>query len=77
MDRKTIEKTHGLVPFGDQRQRSRRHDSSCLVVAAKGRADGVCRQGVTFDTGGISLKPAGDMDHMKWDMSGAGLWCSA
>ena len=29
-------------------------------------------KGVTFDTGGISLKPAGDMDHMKWDMSGAG-----
>ncbi len=29
-------------------------------------------KGVTFDTGGISIKPAGDMDHMKWDMSGAG-----
>jgi leucyl aminopeptidase len=29
-------------------------------------------KGVTFDTGGISLKPAPDMDHMKWDMSGAG-----
>ncbi|MBL8310472.1 MAG: leucyl aminopeptidase [Burkholderiales bacterium] len=29
-------------------------------------------KGVTFDTGGISLKPAADMDHMKWDMSGAG-----
>ncbi len=29
-------------------------------------------KGITFDTGGISLKPAGDMDHMKWDMSGAG-----
>jgi leucyl aminopeptidase len=29
-------------------------------------------KGVTFDTGGISLKPAPDMDHMKWDMMGAG-----
>jgi leucyl aminopeptidase len=29
-------------------------------------------KGVTFDTGGISIKPAPDMDHMKWDMSGAG-----
>lgn len=29
-------------------------------------------KGVTFDTGGISLKPAPEMDHMKWDMSGAG-----
>lgn len=29
-------------------------------------------KGVTFDTGGISIKPAGDMDEMKWDMAGAG-----
>ena len=29
-------------------------------------------KGVTFDTGGISLKPAADMDEMKYDMSGAG-----
>lgn len=28
-------------------------------------------KGVTFDTGGISLKPAADMDEMKFDMSGA------
>ena len=28
-------------------------------------------KGVTFDTGGISIKPALDMDHMKYDMSGA------
>lgn len=28
-------------------------------------------KGVTFDTGGISLKPAGEMDEMKFDMSGA------
>ena len=29
-------------------------------------------KGVTFDTGGISLKPAGGMHEMKWDMGGAG-----
>jgi len=29
-------------------------------------------KGVTFDTGGISLKPSPKMDEMKWDMSGAG-----
>ena len=29
-------------------------------------------KGVTFDTGGISLKPSGGMEDMKWDMSGAG-----
>ena len=28
-------------------------------------------KGITFDTGGISLKPAADMDHMKFDMCGA------
>ena len=34
-----------------------------LVVAGKG---------VTFDTGGVSIKPAGGMEDMKWDMAGAG-----
>jgi leucyl aminopeptidase len=29
-------------------------------------------KGITFDTGGISLKPASTMDEMKFDMSGAG-----
>ena len=29
-------------------------------------------KGITFDTGGISLKPAGGMEDMKWDMGGAG-----
>lgn len=28
-------------------------------------------KGVTFDTGGISIKPAGEMDEMKYDMCGA------
>jgi leucyl aminopeptidase len=29
-------------------------------------------KGITFDTGGISIKPAAEMDEMKYDMSGAG-----
>jgi leucyl aminopeptidase len=29
-------------------------------------------KGVTFDTGGISIKPAAGMGEMKWDMAGAG-----
>ncbi|MCE2492505.1 MAG: leucyl aminopeptidase [Alphaproteobacteria bacterium] len=29
-------------------------------------------KGVTFDTGGISIKPSGGMEDMKWDMAGAG-----
>ena len=43
---------------------------------AKGKkpAKPVCfvGKGVTFDTGGISIKPAGGMEDMKWDMAGAG-----
>jgi leucyl aminopeptidase len=30
-------------------------------------------KGVTFDTGGISIKPAAGMEDMKWDMAGAGV----
>jgi leucyl aminopeptidase len=29
-------------------------------------------KGITFDTGGISIKPAGGMEDMKWDMAGGG-----
>lgn len=29
-------------------------------------------KGVCFDSGGISIKPAGGMEDMKWDMAGAG-----
>jgi leucyl aminopeptidase len=39
-----------------------------------GRPDGprlgLVGKGITFDTGGISLKPAGGMERMKYDMSG-------
>jgi leucyl aminopeptidase len=40
----------------------------------KSRDKPVCfiGKGVTFDTGGISIKPAGGMEDMKWDMAGAG-----
>ncbi|MEM7197950.1 MAG: leucyl aminopeptidase, partial [Pseudomonadota bacterium] len=34
-------------------------------------------KGVTFDTGGISLKPGPGMEAMKWDMGGAGAVCGA
>jgi leucyl aminopeptidase len=30
-------------------------------------------KGVTFDTGGISIKAAGGMEDMKWDMAGSGV----
>ncbi len=40
--------------------------------AAKGEAPVVLvGKGITFDTGGISIKPAAEMDEMKYDMGGA------
>ncbi|MBU0801084.1 MAG: leucyl aminopeptidase, partial [Alphaproteobacteria bacterium] len=51
----------------------------CMVVmrwnglgkAAKTKPLAFVGKGVTFDTGGISIKPAGNMDEMKMDMGGA------
>ena len=47
-----------------------------IVLSHKGGKAGekpvvLVGKGVTFDTGGISLKPAPDMDEMKYDMCGA------
>ncbi|MGH8641191.1 MAG: leucyl aminopeptidase [Burkholderiales bacterium] len=39
--------------------------------AAKTKPVALVGKGITFDTGGISLKPAGEMDEMKFDMCGA------
>src|SRR5205823_5000975 len=49
-----------------------------VVIEHKGGAPGAAPlafigKGVTFDTGGISIKPAGGMGDMKWDMAGAGV----
>ena len=38
----------------------------------KGKPLALIGKGVTFDTGGISIKPAAGMEDMKWDMAGAG-----
>ena len=32
---------------------------------------GLVGKGITFDTGGISIKPADGMEKMKYDMAGA------
>jgi leucyl aminopeptidase len=52
-------------------------ESRVVVMQWLGGAEGerpVCfvGKGVTFDTGGISIKPAAGMGDMKWDMAGAG-----
>lgn len=38
---------------------------------AKGKPTALVGKGITFDTGGISLKPGSAMDEMKYDMCGA------
>jgi leucyl aminopeptidase len=54
------------------------HEPRLVVMQWKGaanRADAPLAfvgKGVTFDTGGISIKPAAGMEDMKWDMGGAG-----
>ena len=47
-----------------------------IILEYKGGADGqapvvLVGKGVTFDSGGISIKPAQNMEDMKYDMSGA------
>ena len=47
----------------------------CLIVmeykGATGKPVSLVGKGITFDTGGISLKPGANMDEMKYDMGGA------
>ncbi|MEM7493217.1 MAG: leucyl aminopeptidase [Pseudomonadota bacterium] len=53
------------------------HDPRMLIVEYTGAADrdeapiGLVGKGVTFDTGGISIKPSSNMWYMKSDLSGA------
>ena len=52
-----------------------RRESRMVVMNWRGGGDeapvAFVGKGVTFDTGGISLKPAKGMEDMKWDMGGA------
>jgi leucyl aminopeptidase len=52
-------------------------DPRLLILRWNGGSNGAAPtafvgKGVTFDTGGISIKPAQGMEAMKWDMAGAG-----
>ena len=42
-------------------------------TGAKAKPVAFVGKGVTFDTGGISIKPSGGMEDMKWDMGGSGV----
>ncbi len=46
-------------------------------AAKKARNVALIGKGITFDTGGISIKPALGMEAMKWDMGGAGAVAGA
>ena len=74
LDRKAIEKL-GMGSFLAVAQGS--HEEPRFIVA---RYDGGTKsqapvvlvgKGITFDTGGISIKPSAEMDEMKYDMGGA------
>ena len=52
-------------------------DARVVIMRWNGGAEGekplaFVGKGVTFDTGGISIKPSGGMEEMKFDMGGAG-----
>jgi leucyl aminopeptidase len=74
MDRKAIEQL-GMGSFLAVAQGSAEPPRFIVAQyhgAAKTRAPVVLvGKGITFDTGGISIKPAAEMDEMKFDMGGA------
>jgi leucyl aminopeptidase len=55
------------------------HESQLVIMRWQGAGDSKQRpvafvgKGVTFDSGGISIKPAAGMEEMKWDMAGSGV----
>lgn len=56
------------------------HDAHLAIVRWNGAARdsseapvAIVGKGVTFDTGGISIKPSSGMEDMKWDMGGSGV----
>lgn len=65
---------HALLGVGQGSQ----HESKLVVLKWEGGSKkeaplAFIGKGVTFDTGGISIKPATNMEDMKYDMAGAGV----
>ena len=80
LDRADMEKL-GMGALLGVAQGSRR-EARLLAMRWNGKGDGdvdvaLVGKGVTFDTGGISIKPAAGMEDMKWDMGGAGAVAGA
>ena len=59
--------------------RGSEHESKLAIMEWKGHKNkkkkpiAFIGKGVSFDTGGVSLKPAGGMEEMKYDMGGSGV----
>jgi leucyl aminopeptidase len=74
LEREQIEKL-GMGSFLGVTQGSEQPPKLIVMQHLKGKKDQkpvvLVGKGITFDTGGISLKPGGDMDEMKYDMCGA------
>ena len=58
------------VARGSCRAAARHRAAARACGCARGRHAGLVGKGITFDTGGISIKPADGMDRMKVDMGG-------
>ncbi len=74
LEKKQIEKL-GMGSFLAVAQGSREPPRFIVIEHMGGRKDerpvALVGKGITFDTGGISIKPAAEMDEMKFDMCGA------
>ena len=69
---------HGLLPRRRQRLPSARQNDHPAPPRRRRRAGlALIGKGITFDTGGISLKPSASMVSMKQDMSGGGAVIAA
>ena len=73
-DRKEIEKTRDEAPHRGrpgQRARAAVHSHELHAQARRKKKLVFVGKGLTFDSGGLCIKPAGGMDEMKSDMGGA------
>jgi leucyl aminopeptidase len=74
LDQKEIEKL-GMGSFLAVAQGSKQPPKLIVMEYQGGKRDtppiALVGKGITFDTGGISIKPAAEMDEMKFDMCGA------
>ena len=74
LERADMEKL-GMGSFLGVAQGSRQPPKLIVLQHKKGKKSQkpvvLVGKGITFDAGGISIKPAGDMDEMKYDMCGA------